>query len=86
MAMRSVENIISYLFIWNHTRRTKDQIILGLLCIGTHSAIMTMAPLRMPDVPIPATTLPPISMFEEVETAHIMEPSSKMAKKLRNVH
>jgi len=48
--------------------------------------MMTIAPFRIPEVPIPATTRPTINIFEEVATAHIKEPSSKKAKKLRNVH
>jgi hypothetical protein len=48
--------------------------------------MITIAPFIMPEVPIPATALPTINIFEEVATAHIKEPTSKMKKKNRNVH
>lgn len=60
--------------------------ILGLFCIGTHSAMISIEPFSMPEVPKPATTLPPINMLEEFATPQIREPISKMMKKVRNVH
>ena len=47
---------------------------------------MTIAPFKIPEVPIPATARPTINIFEEVATAHIKDPSSKMAKKAMKVH
>jgi hypothetical protein len=58
----------------------------GLLCIGTHSAMMSIAPFRIPEVPKPAITRPTISMGELVASPHIKEPTSKTKKKLRKVH
>ena len=52
----------------------------GALCNDNH------LPFIIPEVPIPATARSTINIFEDVATAHIMEPSSKMAKKLRKVH
>jgi len=54
--------------------------------MGAHSAIMTMAPFKIPEVPIPAIARPTINIFEEVATAQIKEPTSKTAKKARKVH
>lgn len=48
--------------------------------------MMTMAPFRIPEVPIPAIARPTINIFEEVATAHIKEPNSKTAKKPMKVH
>lgn len=61
-------------------------LILGLRSMGTHSAIIIMAPLSVPEAPMPATTRPAINIFEEVATAHTSEPISNIPKKLRNVH
>jgi hypothetical protein len=58
----------------------------GLFAIGTHPAIMVKAPFKIPDVPIPATARPIISILEEVATPQIKEPSSKTAKKAMKVH
>ena len=60
--------------------------ILGLLDIGTHPEMMVRAPFKIPEVPIPATALPTINIFDDVETAQSKEPSSKTAKKPINVH
>jgi hypothetical protein len=48
--------------------------------------MISMAPFNMPEVPKPATTRPPINIFEEFATPQIKEPISKSTKKLRNVH
>lgn len=54
--------------------------------MGTHSAIMVSAPFNMPEVPIPATARPAISILEELAMAQIKEPNSKTAKKVIKVH
>jgi len=48
--------------------------------------MMSIAPFKMPEVPKPATTRPPINIPEEFATPQIKEPISKMTKKLRKVH
>jgi len=48
--------------------------------------MISMAPFRMPEVPKPAITRPPINIPEEFATPQIKEPNSKTTKKLRNVH
>jgi hypothetical protein len=48
--------------------------------------MISMAPFKMPEVPKPAITRPPINMPEEFATPQIKEPISKTRKKLRNVH
>jgi hypothetical protein len=58
----------------------------GLFGIGAHPARMVKAPFRIPEVPIPATARPTISIFEELDTPQINEPSSKSTKKARKVH
>jgi hypothetical protein len=51
----------------------------GLLSCGTQAAMMLIAPLRIPDDPIPATALAMMKKVEEVETAQSKEPSSNIA-------
>lgn len=48
--------------------------------------MMIKAPFMIPEVPIPATARPTINIFEEVATAHIKDPTSKMKKKAMKVH
>lgn len=60
--------------------------VLGLFIIGEHPAMMVKAPLKIPELPMPATALPTISMVEETATPHRREPSSKIAKKVKKVH
>ena len=48
--------------------------------------MISMAPFKMPEVPKPAITRPPINMLEEFASPQIKEPISKRTKKLRNVH
>jgi hypothetical protein len=46
---------------------------------------MVRPPFMIPAAPMPETALPPINIFEEVETAHISEPSSNRNKKAVNM-
>jgi hypothetical protein len=62
------------------------ELIHGLLCIGTAPATIVRAPLDIPEDPIPAIARPTMSIFDEVATPQIKEPSSKTAKKPRNTH
>jgi hypothetical protein len=64
----------------------RDWNILGLLSIGAHSEMIIREPLNMPEAPAPATTRPPINIFEEFATPQSKEPISKRMKKIRNVH
>jgi hypothetical protein len=48
--------------------------------------MIVMAPLIVPDVPMPATARPVISILDEVATPHTRLPSSKNAKNPRNTH
>jgi len=45
-----------------------------------------MEPFKMPEVPKPAITRPPINIPEEFASPQIKEPISKTTKKPRNVH
>ena len=47
---------------------------------------MIVAPFIIPEVPIPATARPTINIFEDVASAHIKDPNSKMAKNTMKVH
>lgn len=44
------------------------------------------APFNTPELPIPAIALPTMNIFEEVETPHTNEPSSKRAMKAMYVY
>jgi hypothetical protein len=59
--------------------------ILGLLSIGMHAAMIVRPPLIMPAPPIPAIALPTMNIFDEIATPEMREPTSKRAKKDRNV-
>lgn len=59
---------------------------IGRLCIGKMLAKILSAPFTMPEDPIPATARPTISIFDEVATPQMREPSSKSEKKPRKVH
>jgi len=59
--------------------------IAGRCVIGTLADTMARAPLRMPEQPMPATTRPAMSMFDEVASPHISDPSSNIVKKERNI-
>jgi hypothetical protein len=48
--------------------------------------MISRAPFKMPEVPMPAITRPTINIAEEVATPQSKEPSSKMKKKPRKVH
>ncbi len=48
--------------------------------------MIVIAPLIIPDAPDPATARPTMNISELVERAQINEPSSKMARKVRNVY
>lgn len=58
----------------------------GLFGIGTHPAIIVKAPFRIPELPIPATARPTISIIDELAMPQSNEPSSKMAKNVIKVH
>jgi hypothetical protein len=47
---------------------------------------MVRPPFMIPAPPMPAMALPTMNIFEEVETAHISEPSSNNPKKDMNVY
>lgn len=63
-----------------------EGLIHGLLCNGTAPATIVRAPLDIPEDPIPAIARPTMSIFDEVATPHIKEPSSNTVKKPRNTH
>jgi hypothetical protein len=48
--------------------------------------MIVMAPSTVPEVPMPATARPAISILDEVATPHTRLPSSKTAKNPRNTH
>ena len=48
--------------------------------------MMVNEPFWIPEAPIPATARPIINMLDEVAAPHNTDPTSKRAKKLRNVH
>ena len=58
----------------------------GRLCNGIDADAIVMPPFMSPELPMPATTLPTISILDEVATPHRREPSSKIAKYVRNVY
>jgi hypothetical protein len=58
----------------------------ALLARGMQMEIIVREPFIIPELPIPATALPIINIFEEVETPHSKEPSSKRAKNARYVY
>lgn len=62
------------------------QFLRGLFWSGAMNATMEKAPETIPAPPAPATARPPINILELTAVAHSREPSSKTAKKLRNVH
>lgn len=45
-----------------------------------------MPPFTMPELPIPAIARPPINIGDDVATAQIREPSSKIVKNTRYDH
>jgi hypothetical protein len=58
----------------------------GRLCMGVIKAIIVRAPFINPELPIPATALPIINMFEDFAMPHNNDPSSNRARKERNVY
>lgn len=63
-----------------------NQILPGRFFIGTAPAIIVMPPFKRPELPMPAITLPPISMAEEFASPQTRDPSSKIPKKVRYAH
>lgn len=70
----------------DRSKSGRDRFVLGLLCIGAHSATISRAPFKMPDVPRPAITRPPINIPDEFATPQIKEPISKIRKNVSHVH
>ena len=60
--------------------------VLGALCLGTHAVIMTKAPFISPEPPIPETPRPTINILDDVETPHINDPNSNIAKNERKMN
>lgn len=54
--------------------------------MGTHPETIVKAPFKIPEPPIPAMARPTINIFDEVEIAHIREPSSNTKKNPTKVH
>lgn len=48
--------------------------------------MMVMAPVAMPAAPKPAINRPTINIGDEIAAPHMIEPTSKMARKARKVH
>ena len=48
--------------------------------------MIVIPPLRSPELPMPATALPPIRVDEELATPQMSDPTSKRKKKKRYVH
>lgn len=60
--------------------------LLGLFAIGTPPARIVKAPFIIPEDPAPAIARPTINILEEFATPQSKDPSSKMPKKVTNVH
>jgi hypothetical protein len=58
----------------------------GRLCNGIDADRIVIPPFMSTELPMPATALATISILDEVATAQRREPSSKMAKYVRNVY
>jgi hypothetical protein len=63
-----------------------DQNVRALFSRGMEADNIVSAPFPTPELPMPAIALPTINMFEEVDTPHINEPTSKRAKKAMYVY
>jgi hypothetical protein len=64
----------------------KHRNILGLFANGIQAVRIVNPPFSSPEVPRPATARPTISILLETAMPHRKEPSSKTAKKTRNVY
>ena len=56
-----------------------------MLC-GAPAAMIVIAPFITPEAPDPAIARPTMNMFEFVARPQIREPSSKVARKTRNIY
>lgn len=61
-----------------------DENIPGRFASGTEEAMMVSSPVSNPEPPTPASARPNINKFDEFATPEIREPSSKIAKPVRN--